>query len=139
MAQEGWDNDPTDYGELVIKVHKDLVQKASIYLLRSVVLKSPVDTGRFRANWQINESVSSNTVISNFNEGKAGSTKSSVTSNSLRSGTKKVKSSDNNFPVFYLTNNLPYATRIENGWSDQAPQGVVAISLLDTKLWLDRQ
>lgn len=29
--------------------------------------------------------------------------------------------------VHYLVNNVPYAERIENGWSGQAPQGVMAL------------
>lgn len=30
--------------------------------------------------------------------------------------------------VFYLVNPLPYAQRIEDGWSRQAPQGLVALT-----------
>ena len=32
--------------------------------------------------------------------------------------------------VYYLTNNLPYANRIENGWSRQAPAGVVGLTVI---------
>ena len=31
--------------------------------------------------------------------------------------------------IFYLTNSLPYANRIENGWSTQAPVGVVGLTV----------
>lgn len=31
----------------------------------------------------------------------------------------------------YITNGAPYAQRIENGWSDQAPIGMVRISVLE--------
>ena len=30
---------------------------------------------------------------------------------------------------FYFTNSLPYAERLENGWSQQAPQGMVKINM----------
>lgn len=33
--------------------------------------------------------------------------------------------------VFYLMNNLPYANRIEKGWSRQAPVGLVAITVVE--------
>lgn len=32
-------------------------------------------------------------------------------------------------PVYTLANNVPYALRIENGWSHQAPQGVVGLTV----------
>ncbi len=41
--------------------------------------------------------------------------------------------------TFYLTNPLPYARRIEFGWSGQAPQGMVRVSLAEAQQVLDRQ
>lgn len=139
MATTGWDNDPADYGEVVVKVHQGLIKKASLHLLRGVVLRSPVDTGRFRANWQISEGTAIQRVVSNFNEGDSGSTEGAVSKQAISQGRRKINAVVNKFPTVYLTNNLPYALRLENGWSDQAPQGMVALSLIDTKVWLDRQ
>ena len=31
--------------------------------------------------------------------------------------------------VFYLVNNLPYIRRLEQGWSQQAPAGMVAVTV----------
>jgi hypothetical protein len=33
--------------------------------------------------------------------------------------------------VYYLTNNSPYGERIEDGWSRQAPQGLVALTAIE--------
>jgi hypothetical protein len=33
--------------------------------------------------------------------------------------------------VFYLANNVPYAQRIEDGWSRQAPTGLVALTAME--------
>ena len=33
--------------------------------------------------------------------------------------------------VYYLANNLPYAQRIEHGWSRQAPTGVVGLTVTE--------
>jgi hypothetical protein len=33
------------------------------------------------------------------------------------------------WPVIYLQNSLPYALRLENGWSKQAPGGVLALTV----------
>lgn len=39
--------------------------------------------------------------------------------------------------VIYLTNNLPYAKRIEQGWSRQAPVGLVALTVVEFNTMLD--
>jgi hypothetical protein len=40
------------------------------------------------------------------------------------------------FPVIYLQNNMPYARRIEWGWSKQAPSGVMAMTLAELEqIW----
>jgi len=33
--------------------------------------------------------------------------------------------------IHYLTNNLPYAQRLEDGWSTQAPYGMVGLTLIE--------
>lgn len=35
--------------------------------------------------------------------------------------------------TFYLTNNMPYAQSVEDGWSSQAPQGMVKSTLAGAK------
>ena len=40
--------------------------------------------------------------------------------------------------VYYLANNLPYARRLEDGWSRQAPPGgIVALTVMDFKQAVD--
>lgn len=33
--------------------------------------------------------------------------------------------------VYYFANNLPYARALENGWSRQAPRGMVALTMME--------
>ena len=40
--------------------------------------------------------------------------------------------------VFYLTNNLPYIERLENGWSQQAPAGMVRVSFAELRRSMSR-
>lgn len=40
--------------------------------------------------------------------------------------------------VYYLVNNAPYARRLEDGWSRQAPQGMVALSVIDFPQMVDQ-
>jgi hypothetical protein len=83
---------------------------------RKVKMKSPVDTGRFRMNWQITENITTDSTIDatcakgfipranklNYQKEKAGKT-------------------------YYVQNNLPYSERLANGWSDQAPDGWIEL------------
>lgn len=39
--------------------------------------------------------------------------------------------------VFYLVNNAPYARRLEEGWSRQAPQGMVGLTVVEFQSIVD--
>lgn len=41
--------------------------------------------------------------------------------------------------TFYLTNPLPYARRVEFGWSGQAPQGMLRVSILEAQTELNKR
>ncbi len=94
-----------------------------------VVEASPVDTGRFRANWFVTISAPSVRVQPNSEK-----TEDEVNRRIVR----KVNSSIG-ARIFYLTNNLPYAEviefggypqgpKVQNGFSRQAPKGVVRVT-----------
>lgn len=86
-----------------------------------IIKRSPVDTGRFRNNWQA--SVNSPAVGVSTATDKTGNRavqEASGLINSFQMGS-----------TFYLTNNLPYANRLEYGWSDQAPSGMVRITVAE--------
>jgi hypothetical protein len=85
----------------------------------ALVDNSPVDTGRFRANWQHGVNVAPFGVLDVLDPSGA------ETKAKLRA---HVMQADPGLHVF--TNNLPYARRIEHGWSDQAPAGVVGVTVL---------
>lgn len=95
------------------------VRKIALELFSRVILKSPVDTGRFRANWQVAVgSIPSGTLELDDRSGTATISKATA-------GTAGVKAGD----VIYLVNNLPYAQRLEDGYSQQAPAGMVGLTV----------
>ena len=103
------------------------LQKIGVDALKNVVKKSPVDTGRFRGNWQTTiSSTTSNTLKRTDRVGNA----------TINAGTTKIVRFDykKNKRIF-IQNNLPYANRLENGWSKQAPKGMVSqtIQLLNAR------
>ena len=97
-----------------------IVKKVAFEVLRGVVQMSPVDTGRFKGNWQVGIVSQVTTTIDN--QDKSGAS-------TLSSGLAQINQMQLGQTV-YITNNLPYARRLEfDAWSKQAPQGMVAVTL----------
>ena len=87
-----------------------------------IVLRSPVDTGKFRANWNVGlERNDTNTLAPPDPSGQSAITEALATLARITS---------NNTRVFF-TNALPYANRLEHGWSQQAPAGMVGVTLAE--------
>ena len=90
-------------------------------LLRAAVLEtdalakqaSPVDTGRFRASWQVGENVASGGIAAPGNYGSA----PPITR--LNYGQERPGN------IYSVHNNLPYAEPLARGSSKQAPPGWV--------------
>lgn len=77
--------------------------------------------GRFRANWQFGiGSVNTTTTEQTDKSGAA-------TLGRLKAAISAVSAG----PVFWISNSLPYAERLENGWSKQAPRGIVKLTLVE--------
>lgn len=93
-----------------------VVRKTAIELQSSLIERSPVDTGRFRANWQCGIGVR-NAVISDDPGSDA------------KGRTMEVLTGWEPGRTIYLTNSLPYSLRLENGWSQQAPSGMVRLTV----------
>jgi hypothetical protein len=95
-----------------------VVRKVSLDLFSRVIIKSPVDTGRFRGNWQVAIGSVPPGVLEVFD--KTGQ----VAISKVTAETLNLKAGD----VIYLINNLPYARPLEYGHSKQAPAGMVRTS-----------
>ena len=113
------------------KEQSELVaKKITIELFSRVIEKSPVDTGRFRANW--------NCSIGSPNLSTSESTDQSARGEpSVSKMTGQVLNFDMSDRSVFLTNNLPYAETLEYGrdngkpGSIQAPNGMVRISIIE--------
>ena len=98
-----------------------IVKKSFIGLSVDIIKDTPVDSGRLRNNWF--PAINKYSAVKTDNIDKSGSVAiSNVTSLSTR-----YKLGD----TITLTNNLPYASRIEFlGWSKlKAPKGMVRINV----------
>jgi len=112
-----------------IKKFTDKTERAALFVFRGtsldifskIILRTPVDTGRLRLNWQANLNIPKQGELggSDKSGGKAIGEASATAS--------KARITDS----IYLMNNLPYAEVIENGSSDQAPQGMVKVTVTE--------
>jgi len=113
-----WSTPPAELVDRMQRRLNFVVAKATFDAFASAVKRSPVDTGRFRANW--------NVARGTFDASTSESTAAARSEAELRKALA--------FPaggVVYLTNSLPYAEKLENGWSKQAPNGMVRLTALE--------
>ena len=120
------------FAEKAIGDTEDIINGTCLDLSRRVILRTPVDSGQARWNWQ----------------GSIGAPKVNELKGSDKGGAKRIgqlvnvtdKASGN---VFFLTNNMPYINKLEfggypansptgktsGGYSTQAPSGMVRITI----------
>lgn len=118
------------------------IREACFEVTRRVILKTPVDTGRARANWQASVSTPVEGVKATNDKGGGASIAAAGGAVSQAPG-----------KVFWLTNNLPYAaalelglypnpaktgTKTKGGFSTQAPAGMARISVEEVHRLLSR-
>lgn len=122
MTKSGWSGvTPDQWVEKTLKKLDLAVQKISIEMFSRIILRSPVDTGRFRANWQVEIGTIPDGVLDLYDESPNGI----ATINAATAVALNVKAGD----IITLVNNLPYAQVLEEGHSTQAPQGMVALTI----------
>ncbi|MDH0749522.1 HK97 gp10 family phage protein [Pseudomonas sp. GD03842] len=117
---KGWTTSPTLFADQIEADLATRVRVIAMAMLNEVVLRSPVDTGRFRGNniVSIGAPVYAQT-------GKVDPTGAATISDGVSelSGLEP-------FTVVYIQNNLPYAERLENGHSKQAPSGIYGLAFI---------
>ncbi|MFH8134213.1 HK97 gp10 family phage protein [Pantoea osteomyelitidis] len=115
---KGWNIDPSAFAGLVKEAVGKKLRIISIQLLNEVVMRSPVDTGRFRANNYVSVGAADFSKLSEAD--KTGT-------ETLQRGCAVINATSP-YAVVYIQNNLPYSEALEGGHSQQAPAGIYAVS-----------
>ena len=102
-----------------------VVQKSTADLFRAIVEKSPVDTGRFKGNWNVSQNAPNLATTEAANPQRGVSEANNAQSIPVGG-------------VAYLANGLPYARRLEYGWSKQSPAGMVRVSVIEFSEYVKR-
>lgn len=118
MAKRGWSTPPSLFAGVLEEQLSQRVRVIAIAMLNEIVLRSPVDTGRFRGNNIV--SVGVPVYASTLSVDPAGA-------ETIQNGVRSVTGLEPYTQVF-IQNNLPYAGPLEDGHSQQAPAGIYAVS-----------
>lgn len=106
-----------------------VVRMVAMRLFTRIVMMSPVDTGRFRGNWQC-EIGKANTHFDWEHYDKDGTRTIARIAQIVNSA----KAGD----TIYLSNNLAYALPLEYGHSRQAPAGMVRVSIQEMQAFIQQ-
>jgi hypothetical protein len=119
------------FGDGAKRKQTDVLRKASLDIFSRIIMRTPVDTGRLRGNWQATlerpatgeVDLRDNSPVNDTGAG-GGAAIGAMTMTVLGAESPT---------LFYLSNTLPYAARIEyEGHSRvQAPQGMVRRTLVE--------
>jgi hypothetical protein len=96
-----------------------VMRSVSLKLFSAIIKGSPVKSGRFRMNWQTTGVTPATGLIAGVDP----------TGNKAVNSAATYITNSPNWYQFTLTNNLPYAERLEYGWSKQAPTGIVRVNI----------
>ena len=112
-----WKNPPINFGFKVLEDADDFSKKVAGEVLQQVVTRSPVDSGAFRSNHRVGVGSVDTTAD-----------KSQTENTALQRGVATIQAGGGLGKIVYISNSLPYATKIEFGHSMQAPNGVYALA-----------
>ena len=104
---------------LLRDLRRAVVKKAN-KIYRGVVRRSPVREGSFRRNWKITQHRKSRAKFRRYG---------SVNNPEPSPKPRKLQFGRGVLPRIFITNNAPYAEKLDAGSSSQAPYGIIAVTL----------
>ena len=116
-----------------------IVRASALKLFTNIIERTPVDTGRARANWQIDLNDISENAGVNFqgergasdDEARRGRNAAQAASEATGKAMARIGDIDERTLKIFIFNNVNYIIPLEYGSSEQAPDGMVRISLAE--------
>lgn len=119
-----------DIGQGVETNAVKMVKTVALAVDASVVIGTPVDTGRARSNWVAEINQPAQGVREPYAQGAEGSTGGQNAQRAI----EQAKATIAGYKIdqaIHITNNLPYIGKLNEGHSAQAPAGFVQTAVLD--------
>ncbi len=104
----------------------DVVRQVALGVFKGVVLRTPVRTGRARANWTL--TIGTPSAITRAVVDATGA-KTIAEAQQALAAWRSINGGG--LARIWITNSLPYILRLEHGWSDRAPNGMVAVTVAE--------
>lgn len=102
-----------------------VVRRVALEIHDGIVRRTPVDTGRARASWTMSEGSPAGGDV-----GLVRMTSAAAAASSLAAAASVGISGDR---LVYITNNVEYIIALERGHSQQAPAGMVAVTMAEVE------
>lgn len=108
-----------------------LVRKVALLADQTLVLATPVDTGRARSNWVVSLGSGTRENIEPYSPGEGlGAGESANASAAIAQGQSVIKSYKLRDGSIFISNNVPYIGQLNAGTSAQAPAGFIEQAVL---------
>lgn len=118
-----WTLPPSFFGDTVEEDLGKLRSEVALRLHRSIVLKTPVDTGRARGSHAVS-----------YSSPRPSSGGINSVGQTLASGAATIASrAQSPYEIIYIASSLPYIGKLEFGSSRQAPEGMYRVSIASVK------
>jgi hypothetical protein len=114
--------------EALGKDHHGAVTK---YVYEKVILRTPVLTGHARHNWQVMVNKSDDVEREGVFGGVLTGEPITAMERAKLKDAMRVLQRQPFGQTVWIFNNVPYAQRLENGWSKKAPEGMAQITLIE--------
>lgn len=106
------------------------MRKVTLDMLGRIVLRTPVDTGHCRLNWQVG-------TVTNEDELPRDGADTGVVFADARAAVDALQGKAA-YAIVYIFNNTPYVVYLEEGWSKQAPSGFVGVTVEEFRTLLQK-
>ena len=107
-----------------------MMRKTVITVVSAISLRTPVDEGRARANWQTTIGHAAGGLVDAFPKGTRGSSGTAAAAQAINQAVAEMGRYKRGGQDVYVSNNLPYIERLNKGSSKQAPAGFVEAAIL---------
>ena len=100
-------------------------KRVALEALERVVAKTPVDTGRARQSWQVRRNATSEADVGEWQQ-----------RDSVVEGQGVILALKEPYGIVHIFSNVEYIEFLENGSSQQAPEGMVALTVRELEAGL---
>ena len=118
-----WRNAPINFGVEVLRDADQFTKKITGEMLATVVVATPIDTSAARQNWRVGVGAINPKADTKDTDGSG--------QGAINRGIATIQSGGGIGKVVFLSNSLKYISRLNSGWSMQAPKNFMQISFMN--------